>query len=188
MSEPVEPLSENTVFSIWRLVLKPQVLIALVLCCFMAYRVLVNRTTLTPELTKIDFTESPEEILSTQSFELLIYDEQHLERPLIKELSVGNSRPERARAILSALQTELDVWPENLRLSTVFNVPINGVSTTLIDFVLEPDESSLSLNDEWRLLESISASLKRNDMGVWRILINHEESSSFLRYIDLEAF
>ena len=122
------------------------------------------------------------------SVELLIYDTDQLERPLIQEHDLGSSLEDKVTTLLNALRDELDIWPDELTLSAVYVTEIDGQETAVIDFMYQINYPHLSLNDEWRLLRSITASLRRNGVNEKVILMNHEPRERFLNYLSLSAF
>ncbi len=164
--------------------LSPQSLISLVVC-LVALSFYIKGEHLgykTPSEVKLNEAEpSP---LESRQIELVMFDENQLERPVFKTVSIAKDLTSLVKALVEELKTELPIWPKGLQLATVFSLDDGSI---ILDFSLEPDMPYQGINDEWRLLRSLKASLKRNGFENTRILIDHEESRYFLKYIRLDA-
>lgn len=166
-----------------KVLVTPQGLIALVLlgaAVSLYFRGAKPRIHSQPVLGLIQTPSLP---IETYTIELVNFDENQLERPVFRTVSAHNNSTELLKAVVWALQQELSIWPEGLNLITVYSLD-NG--EVVLDFELQGNTVLPSLNDEWRILRSLKASLERNSFPNSRILINHKETEVFLRYIRLD--
>lgn len=172
--------------SVWfKALLTPQSLIALVICLATIQYALPISKDIMRQAPKIELETSSGQAVSSREIELAVFDDKQLERPLFKTVSVAEDDAAIIRIIVESLQDEMSIWPASLTLDTVFL--LGEAQTAVLDFSFERGSSQPSLNDEWRLLRSLSSSLKRNGYANLKILINHEESPGFLRYIRLDS-
>lgn len=160
--------------------MRPQNLIALLLCVLAVFSYMASGQRANKRSILLTLPNSQNSRYFEKAIELVIFDENQLERSSFKTVLTSEEASETIKAILLALQTEFSVWPEGLELAAVFS--LDGLN--ILDFSLEP-HLALGVNDEWRLLRSISASLKRNGYENLKFLINHQESRRFLRFIEL---
>ena len=128
-----------------------------------------------------------------EAVQLVLYeadaDERAVERPQYVDIRFTNAPNRRAEAVVAALRERgaQSVWPAALPLPTVFTVEVgSGRQIVVLDFVLS-EPVPLSAAQEERLLESLQTTLVRNGLGKAQILINGDESVSFLGHVALES-
>lgn len=130
----------------------------------------------------------------TENVELALFssgqDERPVEHPVFALLALPKDAARRFELIIAELRAETlqTLWPQALPAPTAFAVEIaNGAQTVaVLDFAVGEDVA-LDVETERLLLQSIEATLLRNGADQVQILVNHEESESFLGHVALRS-
>ena len=117
-------------------------------------------------------------------------DERPVEHPVFAELALPEDAAGRFERIVVELraQTLDSVWPTTLPAPVAFAVETdNGAkSVAVLDFAVDTP-LAVDVETERLLLQSIQATLLRNGADRVQILVNHEETGSFLGHVALAS-
>ena len=128
----------------------------------------------------------------TENVELTLFtpgqDARPVEHPVFAQLTLPED-PARRFALITAelrAQTLPTLWPATLPAPTAFEVDTdNGAkSVAVLDFAAD-DTVAVDVETERLLLQSIETTLLRNGADRVQILVNHEETESFLGHVAL---
>jgi hypothetical protein len=128
--------------------------------------------------------EPPRVQLRQEEVQLVVYlDSSNVEvsQPKYKTLDLPQDKPQRLLRILSALRENLEgLWPDGLPLPIIFL----HEQAVIVHFQFE-NLIPLSIDEEYRLYQSIQATLRENGAANIYILVN-DQSETFLGHIALE--
>ncbi len=176
-------LSRNTVL---KAIFTPQVLLSFLLCIVLAFRYFrpqpvspqTGITTVIPADAKLE--------LVSNDYELVLYNSNQLQQAKFVTLTSEDKPNAKITRLIEALKNEyLSLWPASLELKSVFEVSSDGNSQIVLDFYYG-NNSTISVNDEWRLLKSLTGTLNRAGYPDIKILINQKESEVFINFIKLD--
>ena len=117
-------------------------------------------------------------------------DERPVEHPVFALLALPEDAARRFELIIAKLRAETfrTLWPQALPAPTAFAVETaNGAQTVAVLNFAVGEDVALDVETERLLLQSIEATLLRNGADQVQILVNHEESESFLGHVALRS-
>lgn len=171
--------------TVLKAVFTPQVLLSFLLCSVLAFRYFrpetVSEKASTPTVLPADTSLE----LVNSDYELVLYDSNQLQQAKFVTITSEDVANAKIMSLIDALKNEYPtLWPASLVLASVFEVSADGSSQMVLDFNYSHN-SEISVNDEWRLLKSITGTLNRAGYQDVKILINQKESDAFINFIKL---
>ncbi|CAN5828510.1 hypothetical protein BH24DEI2_BH24DEI2_16330 [soil metagenome] len=190
--ETVRRTSSQTRLRPARVLLSAPVLAGVLIA--LAGGVAVLRSVPTPRPSLVQVETSPDApVGGVENIELVLLErgegERAVEHPVFVDMELPTDPARRFAALTAALRAQAGpVWPDTLSAPTAFAVETaNGTQTVaVLDFTVDA-EIALDVETEELLVQSIESTRLRNGADRVQILVNHQESTSFLGHVALAS-